>query len=128
MNFHSEPLQRSPSPDQLPVPIQDMPDNSNSNNCQGDAPLSESEGLSETQQEVNTDEDSTAEDYRRNSLHMAQEGRKKLREFNRKKSLSKLRMSITEDLPLIPSQDSIPEDRYTPFLIISLLINMQFQN
>ena len=115
--FGSEPLPRSPSPDQLPEPAQtqEHTPNTNCNNCQDnteiEVPTSSSfdDVLKEDDSSIKEDEAALA--YRRNSLQTGQDSRKRLRALYKQNSLSKLRQSITDvEVPALPSGDSIPEE------------------
>ena len=115
--FESDPLQRSPSPDQLPAPVQPQQHipNANSNNCQETTEEavsvdSSSQAPAKEHADAAIQEDEAALAYRRNSLQTGQDSRKRLRAMYKQNSLSKLRQSITDiDIPL-PSGDSIPEE------------------
>ena len=113
--FGSEPLQRSPSPDQLPEPTQlhEHIPITNSNNCE--APIEDTVIISSSEpaQKENAaavEEDEAALAYRRSSLKTGQDSRKRLRAMHKQNSLCKLRQSLTDiDIP-VPSGDSIPEE------------------
>ncbi|KAI6653629.1 MICAL-like protein 2 [Oopsacas minuta] len=106
--YEHEHIHRSPSPEQLPAPSQpkDHMPNSNFNNCQE---LTPQENLEQEEDKAIRD-DEAALAYRRDSLQTSQDSRKRLRALQKQTSLTKLRQSITDEIPSVPSGESIPEE------------------
>ena len=107
--FEHERLPRSPSPEQLPIPSQSQDNNSNYNNCQDNsANTLDEEILKEEDISIKAVE---ALAYRRDSLQTGQDSRKRLRDLHKQASLTKLRQSIADDIPAVPSGPPILEER-----------------
>eukprot|EP00800_Vazella_pourtalesii_P013377 TRINITY_DN319_c0_g1_i2.p1 TRINITY_DN319_c0_g1~~TRINITY_DN319_c0_g1_i2.p1 ORF type:complete len:381 (+),score=135.64 TRINITY_DN319_c0_g1_i2:331-1473(+) len=107
--FEHELLPRSPSPEQLPIPSHSQDCNSNYNNCQDydTNSLDEKDPIGEDDKSV---KDEAALAYRRDSLQTSQDSRKRLRDLHKQASLTKLRQSMTEDIPAVPSDPPIQEE------------------
>lgn len=109
--FEHELLPRSPSPEQLPIPSHSQDCNSNYNNCQDydTNSLDEKDPIGEDDKSV---KDEAALAYRRDSLQTSQDSRKRLRDLHKQASLTKLRQSMTEDIPAVPSDPPIQEEMW----------------